>query len=71
MEEENPGDLDRLKHQLSELWKKRCNMAHADMITNIASQTTFDAPSWAINQYRILSKLLEKYKNTMEVTLSD
>jgi hypothetical protein len=70
MEAANPGDLDRLKQQLRELWRKRCNIAHSDMVANIASQTTFDAPSWAINQHRELSKLLDKYKNSLEATLS-
>ncbi len=66
MNDENPGDLDRLKQQLSVLWKKRCNLAHADMVANIASQTTFDAPSWVLNQHRTITKLLEKYRTTLE-----
>ena len=70
MEDSNPGDLDRLRQQLGALWKKRCNIAHSDMVANIASQTTFDAPSWAINQHRVIAKLLEKYKVTLEATLN-
>jgi hypothetical protein len=58
MEKNNPGDLDRLKSTLGTLWKKRCQFAHADISSNIASQAQFDSPTWSINQYRIINKLI-------------
>lgn len=71
METDFPGDLDRLKSLLGTLWKKRCDFAHADMVANVASQQTFQAPSWALNQHRILTKLLTRYEQSMMTVLRD
>lgn len=60
-----PGELERLKSMLGALWKQRCSFAHADMSANIASQQTFSAPSWSSNQFRVLSRLLKQYEETM------
>jgi hypothetical protein len=58
----NPGDLDQIKSTLGLLWKQRCEFAHGDLISNVAMQSTFNAPSWAQNQYRVLNKRLEALK---------
>lgn len=70
MEVNYPGDLDRLKSILGTLWKIRCDFAHADMTANVAAQQTFQAPSWSLNQYRILVKLLDRYEQSMVAVLN-
>lgn len=62
IEQEYPGDLDRLRSSTGDLWARRCNFAHADMVENIARQQTFVAPSWSINQYQIVSKMLLQFE---------
>jgi hypothetical protein len=58
----NPGDLDRIKSTLKALWKQRCEFAHSDLITNVATQSTFDAPSLVQVQHEMLQKKLEALK---------
>lgn len=70
MEELYPGDLEGLKSMLGSLWKIRCNFAHADMAAHLAAQQTFQAPSWSINQHRVLKKLLSHYEEAMVAVLS-
>jgi hypothetical protein len=65
-----PGSLDQLKSLLGTLWKLRCDYAHADVVANVASQKTFNAPSWAINQHRIVAKLLNQYEQSTKKVLS-
>lgn len=70
MEEDFAGDLDRLKSLLGTLWRIRCDFAHADMTAHVAAQQTFQAPSWSINQHRLLSKLLARYERAMVSVLT-
>jgi hypothetical protein len=65
MEVQFPGELDQLKSLLGSLWKKRCGFAHADINANIAAQQTFDAPSWTLNQHRIVKKILGHYEQVV------
>ena len=65
MEVSFPGELERLKSLLGTLWKKRCDFAHADITANIAAQKNFDAPSWTLNQHRVVKKLLDHYELVM------
>lgn len=60
-----PGELDQLKVQLGALWKQRCQFAHAQMLANVAAQQTFSAPSLALNQHRIIKKLLMHYEQEL------
>lgn len=69
MELQNPGDLDRLRGILSELWKQRCRFAHSDIPSNVAMQQTFNAPSWAKNQYRLIKKINERFRVVLLATL--
>lgn len=69
MEVASKGDLDRMRSLLADLWKKRCSFAHADVAANVAAQAKFDAPSWSINQHRILKKLILSFKNSITVAL--
>lgn len=66
----SPGDLDQLKSLLGNLWRIRCSFTHADMQANIASQQTFSAPSWTINQHRILRRLLTSYEDSITTILA-
>lgn len=70
MEVDFPGDLDRLKSLLGTLWRIRCAFAHADMVANVAAQQTFQAPSWSLNQHRLLAKLLVRYEQSMIAILN-
>jgi hypothetical protein len=49
------------------LWKARCAFAHADLVTNIATQRTFYAPSWSRSQYQILATLISAFKEILGV----
>lgn len=69
LETDYPGDLDRLRTLLGLLWKIRCEFAHADVAANAAAQQSFNAPSWAINQHRILSKLIAHFEQSMLTVL--
>jgi hypothetical protein len=59
---DQPGDLEQLKLTLAQLWKVRCAFAHNDVATNVSTQAKFDAPSWTINQHRIISRRLESLR---------
>ncbi len=65
----SPGDLELLTAKLAVLWKKRCTFAHSDMVSHIASQTTFDAPSWTLAEYHALHPLIAKYRVAVTTTL--
>lgn len=71
MEADYPGELEQLKGLLTILWKMRCDFAHADVTANVAAQQLFNAPSWSLNQHRILSKLIGHYEQVMERVLAD
>jgi hypothetical protein len=70
MEQDYPGELDRLKELLTILWKRRCGFAHADVNTNIATQQAFDAPSYSLNQYRIVKKLVDHFELAVRAALA-
>lgn len=61
-EEIAAGELDGLKSTLGTLWTQRCSFAHADIITNIAAQQQFQAPSWTLNQYTNLDRQIKVYE---------
>lgn len=64
------GSVDQLRSLLGSLWKVRCAFAHADVATNIATQQTFQSPSWALNQHRLLSKLFDHLECCVDHVLS-
>jgi hypothetical protein len=70
MEANAAGELDRLKGSLKTLWRIRCSFAHADITANIAAQQAFEAPSWSINQHRVIKKLLVRYEQEMLAALA-
>lgn len=65
MEANNPGDLDVMKSLLGSLWKVRCSLAHTSSATQLHQQATINAPSWTINQQRVLGKLIVKYETEL------
>lgn len=65
MNANHPGELDQLRAMLGSLWKLRCNLAHADVVANVAAQQTFDAPSWFLNQNRLLKKYISHFEASM------
>jgi hypothetical protein len=65
MEALHPGELEQFKSILGTLWRKRCDFAHADMAANVAAQQSFLAPSWTLNQHRIVTKILGHYEQVM------
>lgn len=65
MEVAHPTELEHLKSMLGQLWKDRCSFAHADMNTNVATQQTFNAPSWTISQHGTLKAILGRYEAVM------
>jgi hypothetical protein len=71
LEADCPGDLERLKALLGTLWKIRCDFAHADVEANVAAQQTFQAPSWSLNQHRLLARMLNRYQDAMIATLNE
>jgi hypothetical protein len=70
MEANFPGEMERLRSILGTLWKQRCSFAHADVAAIVASQQNFSAPSWSLNQHRIIKKLIEHYEQAMKDALS-
>lgn len=71
MEVSFPGEIEQLKSLLGTLWKKRCGFAHADMTANIAAQQTFDAPSWTLNQHRVVKRLMGHYEQVVVQVLAN
>ena len=71
MEADFLGEFERLKALLGTLWQLRCSFAHADVAANVAAQERFDAPSWSINQHRVLKKLIDHYEQSMALVLAD
>lgn len=62
VDQKHPGDIDQIKSSTGDLWIKRCNFAHEDIVSNIAKQQRFDAPSWSINRHRVLSKAFARFE---------
>lgn len=56
-----PGDIDRLKSNLSTLWKIRCDFAHNDISRN--TQNNIYAPSWTQNQCTTIMPILSNFKD--------
>lgn len=70
-EDDQKSTIEHFKSTLGTLWKKRCSLAHADLVTNIATQNSIDAPSWTISQYKSISKMIERYKATIDRRLKN
>lgn len=62
-----PGTLDQLKGALTTLWKSRGFLAHTHLAAPVQQQQVVNAPSWSINQQRVLGKMLDQYEGTLAV----
>lgn len=69
-EADQTSTIEHFKSTLGTLWTKRCSLAHADLVTNIATQTSIDAPSWTINQHKSISKMINRYKAAIDEKLA-
>jgi hypothetical protein len=69
MESRHPGDLDRLKQSLANLWIQRCKFAHANLSANINSLPTFKAPSWVIGEYYSVQSILSEYEDVIKAVI--
>jgi len=70
MEDIYPGDLARLKTLLGSLWVKRCSFAHQDFGAHLAAQQRFDAPSWAISEFKTVKALVAKLEWAVHETFA-
>jgi hypothetical protein len=68
-EVEHRGDLERLKSLSGTYWKRRCDLAHSDL-SGSTSQSQFDAPSWVLNQHKIISQLMDNFSTSAESAVS-
>jgi hypothetical protein len=59
---DHPGLLEKFKGDLTSLWKSRGVWAHTHSAAPVAQQKSIDAPSWTINQHRILSKTIDQFE---------
>ena len=71
MEVRFPGELDRFKIILKELWTRRCNFAHADFVANVEAQRVFDAPSWCRGQLATVMHLTSEFDVAMTSVLAN
>lgn len=65
-EADNPGKLEILKSSLGTLWKSRGFLAHTHMAAPpLAQQQTLNAPSWSLNQQRVIGKMIDLYEASL------
>ncbi len=65
----SPSDFSAFKALLSTLWTIRCNLAHADIVSNIKTQKTLKAPSWSRSQYGALNGLITIYQKHLQAEI--
>lgn len=70
MDADFPGDRDVLKSRLGDLWRIRCEFAHTHVTAPVIAQQRFNAPSWSINQYRVIKKQLDHLETSMLAVLN-
>lgn len=70
MDNKFPGDLEQLRSSTGDLWAKRCSFAHEDTATSVRKQQRFDAPSWSLNRYQILSKIFDRLEGEIMTIVS-
>jgi hypothetical protein len=67
----NPGALDQLRNILSALWKSRGVLAHTHTAAPVVhQQPVINAPSWTINQQRVIAKMLDQLENNFAIAFS-
>jgi len=68
-ETKHPGDLEAVQSSLGQLWVTRCKLAHSDLAAHKAAQVNVNAPSWTKNQFKVLSKRLDRFKACIMASL--
>jgi hypothetical protein len=66
----SPADMEQLKSLLGTLWTLRCAFAHGDLVANQQAAQVFNAPTWTINQHRIIKKIIDRYEQAMLAELA-
>ncbi|MBI1398236.1 MAG: hypothetical protein GC151_19860 [Betaproteobacteria bacterium] len=69
-EQSSPGKLEQLKGALTTLWKSRGLLAHTHTGAPVVQQQTVNAPSWTINQQRIIGKMLDQLEASVVVAFA-
>lgn len=69
-EQSSPGKLEQLKGALTALWKSRGLLAHTHTGAPLAQQQTVNAPSWSINQLRVIGKILDQLEASVAVAFA-
>lgn len=64
-EADHPGKLAQLKGALTQLKSSRGILAHTHSAAPVARQQVVNAPSWSINQQRILAKSIDLYEASL------
>ena len=54
-----------MKSVLGTLWKNRGLLAHTHSAAPVVQQSTIFAPSWTINQQRMLAKSIDLYETSL------
>lgn len=65
LEQASPGTLEQLKGALTTLWKSRGLLAHTHTGAPVVQQQTVNAPSWTINQHRVVAKMLDQFEGSL------
>jgi hypothetical protein len=64
-EADHPGKLEQMKAVLGMLWRSRGLLAHTHFAAPVVQQTTINAPSWTIDQQRMLAKSIDLYEASL------
>ena len=65
-EGDSPGTLEQLKGSLTTLSKSRGVLAHTHSAAPVVKQqVSVNAPSWALNQHRVIAKMIDQFERSM------
>jgi hypothetical protein len=70
LERRSPGDLDRLRNLLVQLWDLRCKMAHLHVGAVVPQQISYQAPTMSASQHKDVARLLGIYEQAMVTALA-
>lgn len=62
---DSPGKLELLKSALGTLWSSRGSLAHTHIAAPVVTQRNIYAPSWSLNQQRIVGKMIDQFQASM------
>jgi hypothetical protein len=64
-EHAHPGALDQMKGALTTLWTSRGVLAHTHSAANVNRQQSLNAPSWSLNQHRVVGKVIDQFEGSL------